>query len=128
MKNIYTLVEDIYDLVETKQVPEGVDIEKCIEAFGEGVKRLMRHEFTQKRDDSRKLRMSNIGRRKSVKLTVLVALWTAKLTALSLMLKACPLLGLENSKTEVSLLMTRLATFLKLRDMQEQKAKLSTDG
>jgi hypothetical protein len=62
MKNIYTLVKDIYDLVETKEVPEGVDIEECIEAFGEGVKRLMRHEFTQKRDDSRKLRMSNIGR------------------------------------------------------------------
>lgn len=62
MKNIHTLISDIYKLVETKQVPEGVDIEECIEAFGEGVKRLMRHEFTQKRDDSRKLRMSNIGR------------------------------------------------------------------
>ena len=62
MKNIYTLVNDIYKLVETKQVPEGVDIEECIETFGEGVKQLMRNEFTKKRDDSRKLRMSNIGR------------------------------------------------------------------
>ena len=62
MKNIYTLVNDIYELVETKQVPEGVDIEECIETFGEGVKQLMRNEFTKKRDDSRKLRMSNIGR------------------------------------------------------------------
>ena len=62
MKNIYTLVNDIYELVETKQVPEGVDIEECIETFGEGVKQLMRNEFTRKRDDSRKLRMSNIGR------------------------------------------------------------------
>jgi len=62
MKNIYTLVNDIYNLVETKQVPEGVDIEECIETFGEGVKQLMRNEFTRKRDDSRKLRMSNIGR------------------------------------------------------------------
>ena len=60
MKNIHTLISDIYKLVETKQVPDGVDIEECIEAFGEGVKRLMRHEFTQKRDNSRKLRMSNI--------------------------------------------------------------------
>jgi len=62
MKNIYTLVNDIYELVETKQVPEGVDIEECIETFGEGVKQLMRNEFTKKRDESRKLRMSNIGR------------------------------------------------------------------
>jgi hypothetical protein len=56
MKNIHTLINDIYDLVETKEVPEGVDIEDCIEAFGEGVKYklgysnnncLMRHEFTR---------------------------------------------------------------------------------
>lgn len=62
MKNIHTLISDIYKLVETKDVPEGVDIEHCIEEFGEGVKNLMRQEFTQKRDNSRKLRMSNIGR------------------------------------------------------------------
>tara|TARA_B100000497_G_scaffold115230_1_gene138555 strand:- start:38 stop:901 length:864 start_codon:yes stop_codon:yes gene_type:complete len=62
MKNIHTLISDIYKLVETKDVPEGVDIEHCIEEFGEGVKSLMRQEFTQKRDASRKLRMSNIGR------------------------------------------------------------------
>ena len=63
MKNIYTLVDDIYNLVETKEVAEGVDIDACIEVFGESVKQLMRNEFTRKRDDSRKLRMSNIGRR-----------------------------------------------------------------
>ena len=62
MKNIHTLISDIYKLVETKEVSEGVDIEHCIEEFGEGVKSLMRQEFTQKRDASRKLRMSNIGR------------------------------------------------------------------
>ena len=62
MKNIHTLISDIYKLVETKEVSEGVDIEHCIEEFGEGVKSLMRQEFTQKRDNSRKLRMSNIGR------------------------------------------------------------------
>ena len=62
MKNIYTLVDDIYQLVSTKEPAEGVDIEECIEQFGEGVKRLMRHEFLEKRDDTRKLRMSNIGR------------------------------------------------------------------
>jgi hypothetical protein len=62
MKNTYNLVSDIYKLVESKEVAEGVDIEACIDQFGEAVKVLMRQEFTQKRDDSRKLRMSNIGR------------------------------------------------------------------
>lgn len=62
MKKIHTLIDDIYKLVETKETPEDVDIEACIESFGEGVKTLMRNEFTKKRDDSRKLRMSNIGR------------------------------------------------------------------
>jgi len=62
MKNIYTLVDDIYELVSTKEVAEGVDLEQCIDDFGENMKELMRKEFTEKRDDTRKLRMSNIGR------------------------------------------------------------------
>jgi hypothetical protein len=62
MKSIYTLVNDIYRLVETKEVAEGVDLDKCIDDFGENMKALMRKEFTEKRDDTRKLRMSNIGR------------------------------------------------------------------
>ncbi len=62
MKTVNTLVSDIYKLVSTKDVPEDVDIDSCIEQFGEKVKDLMRQEFTQKRDDTRKLRMSNIGR------------------------------------------------------------------
>src|SRR6056300_336853 len=61
MKNLYTLVDDIYKLVSTKEPTEGVDVEACIELFGENVKDLMRKEFTQERD-GRKLRMSNIGR------------------------------------------------------------------
>jgi hypothetical protein len=61
MKSTYNLVDDIYKLVESKEVAEGVDIESCIEQFGENVKDLMRKEFTEVRDDSRKLRMSNIG-------------------------------------------------------------------
>jgi len=62
MKSIRTLIDDIYKLVETKEVSEDIDIEECIESFGENVKRLMRQEFTEERDNSRKLRMSNIGR------------------------------------------------------------------
>ena len=63
MKNVYTLVDDIYKLVKTKRVDKDVDIEECIEQFGENVKDLMRKEFTNRGGfDARKLRMSNIGR------------------------------------------------------------------
>jgi hypothetical protein len=63
MKNVYTLVDDIYKLVSTKEVEEGVDIDAAIEQFGENVKNLMKQEFgAQKARDSRTLRMSNIGR------------------------------------------------------------------
>jgi hypothetical protein len=41
MKSTYNLVSDIYKLVESKDVAEGVDIESCIEQFGENVKDLM---------------------------------------------------------------------------------------
>lgn len=61
MPNIYSLVEDIYALVDTKEVPEGVDFDAAVEAFGENVKALMRKEFLEERD-GRKIRMSNIGR------------------------------------------------------------------
>ena len=74
MKNVYNLVSDIYKLVESKEVAEGVDIESCIEQFGENVKDLMRKEFTEVRDDSRKLRMSNIGREDRFLWNVLISL------------------------------------------------------
>lgn len=59
---IYTLVDDIYKLVSTKEVPEGVDVESAIDKFGENVKSLMRKEFMPEERDGRSLRMSNIGR------------------------------------------------------------------
>jgi len=62
MKNVYNLVSDIYQLMETKEVAEGVDFDACVEKFGENVKELMRNEFGGKKRDGRKLRMSNIGR------------------------------------------------------------------
>jgi len=62
-KSVYNLVPDIYDLVKTKQTPDGVDLEAAIDAFGENVKELMRKEFgREKSSDGRTLRMSNIGR------------------------------------------------------------------
>ena len=62
-KTIHTLVDDIYSLVKTKRPEKGVDAEAEIEGFGEGVKDLMRKEFTNRGGfDARKLRMSNVGR------------------------------------------------------------------
>tara|TARA_R100000808_G_scaffold18046_1_gene39627 strand:- start:10679 stop:11545 length:867 start_codon:yes stop_codon:yes gene_type:complete len=63
MKTVDTLVSDIYELVSTKDVSESVDIDECIDQFGERMKDLMRQQFKEQRDDSRKLRMSNIGRK-----------------------------------------------------------------
>ena len=61
MKNVYTLVDDIYKLVSTKEAEEGVDIDAAIEQFGENVKNLMRQEFgVQKKRDNRTLRMLSL--------------------------------------------------------------------
>ena len=52
-----TLIEDIYGLVSTKEVPKLVDIDKEIETFGESIKELMRTEFKKDRPrDTRRLR------------------------------------------------------------------------
>jgi len=61
MNKLYSLVDDIYSVVSTKEPAEGVDLYDEIERFGENCKRLMANLFTEKRD-GRKLRMSNIGR------------------------------------------------------------------
>ena len=61
MNKLYSLVDDIYNVVSTKEVPEDVDLYDEIDRFGENCKRLMANLFTEKRD-GRKLRMSNIGR------------------------------------------------------------------
>lgn len=62
-KSIHTLVDDIYQLMQTKEADESVDVEAEIEKFGEGVKALMRTEFARDRKkDTRTLRLSNIGR------------------------------------------------------------------
>ena len=62
-KTTDTVVQDIYALMESKDADPSVDVEAEIEKFGEGVKALMRTEFgRKKREDNRKLRLSNIGR------------------------------------------------------------------
>ena len=62
-KTTDTVVQDIYALMESKDADPSVDVEAEIEKFGEGVKALMRTEFgREKREDNRRLRLSNIGR------------------------------------------------------------------
>jgi len=62
-KTTDNVVADIYALMESKDADPSVDVEAEIEKFGEGVKALMRTEFgRKKREDNRRLRLSNIGR------------------------------------------------------------------
>ena len=62
-KTTDNVVQDIYALMESKDADPSVDVEAEIEKFGEGVKALMRTEFgRKKREDNRRLRLSNIGR------------------------------------------------------------------
>ena len=62
-KTTDTVVQDIYALMESKDADPSVDVEAEIDKFGESVKALMRTEFgRKKREDNRKLRLSNIGR------------------------------------------------------------------
>ena len=63
MKTTNTLIDDIYNLVKFKSPDRSVDAEQIIDDFGEACKDLMRKEFTSRGNfDSRKLRMSNIGK------------------------------------------------------------------
>jgi len=61
-KNVFNLVGDIYKVIETKRPDSSVDAEAEIEKFGEAIKALMHKEFISRSYDSRKLRLSNIGR------------------------------------------------------------------
>ena len=58
-----TLVSDIYHMIDTKDIPEGVPVEQVINDFGENVKQILRNNITESTFDRRKLRMSNIGKK-----------------------------------------------------------------
>ena len=62
MKDIKTLIQDIYDLMEKRNTPEGVDVDAEIERFGESMKDLMKKEFKPSSYSGRKLRLSAIGK------------------------------------------------------------------
>ena len=58
-----TLVSDIYRMIDTKDIPEGVPVEQVINDFGENVKMILKNNITESKFDRRKLRMSNIGKK-----------------------------------------------------------------
>ena len=58
-----TVVSDIYHMIDTKDIPEGVPVEQVINDFGENVKQILRNNITESTFDRRKLRMSNIGKK-----------------------------------------------------------------
>ena len=49
--------------MNTKVIPDGVDVEEVVEAFGENMKNILRTNITNHKFDKRKLRMSNIGKK-----------------------------------------------------------------
>ena len=57
-----TLVKDIYQMIDTKEISDGVDVDKIIDDFGENVKKILKNNITEHEFDRRKLRMSNIGK------------------------------------------------------------------
>ena len=59
-----TLIDDIYDLLKTKQVPENVNIDYLIHEFGESMKKIMKRQLSEYKTDRRTLRLSNVGRTK----------------------------------------------------------------
>jgi len=61
-KQIYSLIDDIYALMENRNTPKDVDVDAEIERFGEAMKDLMKKEFKPSMRDSRKLRLSAIGK------------------------------------------------------------------
>ena len=61
-KEIYSLIDDIYSLMENRNTPKDVDVDAEIERFGEAMKNLMKKEFKPSMRDSRKLRLSSIGK------------------------------------------------------------------
>ena len=50
-------------MIDTKEIPEGVDVDKIIDDFGENVKKILKNNITEHEFDRRKLRMSNIGKK-----------------------------------------------------------------
>lgn len=49
--------------MDTKEIPEDVNVEEVVHQFGENVKEILLNNITNHKRDNRKLRMSNIGKK-----------------------------------------------------------------
>ena len=58
-----TLVKDIYQMIDTKEISDGVDVDKIVDDFGKNMKKILKNNITEHEFDRRKLRMSNIGKK-----------------------------------------------------------------
>ena len=63
MKSIDTVVEDIYNLVETNDIPEGVDVDKVLDDLANNIKSIIKSVIVEPPEDKRTVRMSNIGKK-----------------------------------------------------------------
>jgi hypothetical protein len=61
MKTIDTLIRDIYVLLESREVAEGVDLDSQCASFGRAMADVLREQLSP-REDNRKLRLSAIGK------------------------------------------------------------------
>ena len=57
-----TLIDDIYQMIDTKEISDGVDVDKIVDDFGKNMKKILKQNITEHEFDRRKLRMSNIGK------------------------------------------------------------------
>lgn len=62
MKKVDTLIGDIYRLLETKEIPEGVDIDEQCATFGREMADVLREQLTTQYDGRGRLRLSGIGK------------------------------------------------------------------
>ena len=62
MKTVDTLVRDIYHLMETKEIPEGVNLEAQCKAFGEVMAKTLYDQLQPEKDRTGLLRLSAIGK------------------------------------------------------------------
>lgn len=62
MKTVDTLIGDIYRLLETKKIPEGVDIDEQCAIFGREMADVLREQLTTQYDGRGRLRLSGIGK------------------------------------------------------------------
>jgi hypothetical protein len=61
MKTVDTLVQDIYSFLETKEIPEGVDVDAECESFGREMANILRDQLSEY-DGRGRLRLSGIGK------------------------------------------------------------------